>query len=76
LSRLGLDFVPSYGNFVMFRVADGKALNLALLKSGVIARPLGGYGLPNWVRVTIGLESENARFLASLKSALNKNEAA
>ncbi len=71
LKSLGLPFVPSYGNFVMFGVRDGKALNLALLKSGVIARPLGGYGLPNWLRVTIGLESENARFLASLKSALN-----
>lgn len=70
LQRLRLSFVPSYGNFVTFNVADGKAVNLALLKSGVIARPLGGYGLPNWLRVTIGLESENARFLDSLKSAL------
>ena len=70
LKRFGLRFVPSYGNFVMFNVPDGKALNLALLKSGVIARPLAGYGLPDWVRVTIGLESENERFLTSLKAAI------
>lgn len=70
LKRLGLRFVPSFGNFVMFNVPDGKALNLALLKSGVIARPLGGYGLPDWVRVTIGLESENERFLTRLKAAI------
>jgi histidinol-phosphate aminotransferase len=36
----------------------------------VIVRPIGGYGLPDWLRVTIGLESENARFLASLKAAV------
>jgi histidinol-phosphate aminotransferase len=76
LKSLGLEFVPSFGNFVMFRVRDGNAVNQALLKAGVIVRPLGGYGLPQWIRVTIGLEAENARFLASLKAALNENEAA
>ncbi len=67
---LGLEFIPSYGNFVTVKVGDAKAVNTALLKSGVIVRPIAGYGLPEWLRVSIGLEAENARFLASLKKAI------
>jgi histidinol-phosphate aminotransferase len=70
LTSLGLEYIPSYGNFVTFKVRDAKAVNLALLKAGVIVRPIAGYGLPDWLRVTIGLASENARFLASLKAAV------
>lgn len=70
LKNLGIEFIPSYGNFVTFKVSDAKAVNLALLKSGVIVRPIAGYGLPDWLRVSIGLESENARFLSSLKLAI------
>jgi histidinol-phosphate aminotransferase len=71
-AQLGLETIPSYGNFVTVKVGDAQAVNLALLKAGVIVRPVAGYGMPQWLRVTIGLESENARFLASLKSALGK----
>ena len=70
LKLLGLEFIPSHGNFVTVKVGDAKAVNNALLKSGVIVRPIAGYGLPEWLRVTIGLESENARFLSSLKLAI------
>ena len=70
LKALGLEFIPSYGNFVTVKVGDAKAVNTALLKSGVIVRPIAGYGLPAWLRVTVGLETENARFLSSLKSAI------
>jgi histidinol-phosphate aminotransferase len=70
LTQLGLDYIPSHGNFVTFRVKDAKGVNLVLLKAGVIVRPIAGYGLPDWLRVTIGTESENARFLASLKAAI------
>jgi histidinol-phosphate aminotransferase len=76
LITLGLEFIPSYGNFVTFKVRDAKSVNTALLKAGVIVRPIAGYGLPDWLRVSIGLESENARFLSSLQHALNVNEAA
>lgn len=69
--KLGLEYIPSYGNFVTFRVSDAKAVNTALLKSGVIVRPIAGYGLPDWLRVSIGLASENARFLSSLTQALH-----
>ena len=70
LKRLGLEHIPSHGNFVTFAVGDGAAVNQKLLKQGVIVRPIGGYGLPNHLRVTIGLETENARFLAALETSL------
>ena len=70
IKALGLEFIPSYGNFVTVKVGDAKTVNLALLKAGVIVRPIAGYGLPEWLRVTVGLESENARFLSSLKQAI------
>ncbi|MDP2793940.1 MAG: histidinol-phosphate transaminase [Sulfurisoma sp.] len=70
LKRLGLEHIPSHGNFVTFAVADGAAVNQKLLKQGVIVRPIGGYGLPNHLRVTIGLETENARFLEALERSL------
>ena len=67
---LGLDWIPSAGNFVTFTVGDGAAVNAALLGQGVIVRPIGGYGMPEWLRVSIGLESENARFLEVLPDCL------
>ena len=69
LKRLGLEHIPSHGNFVTFRAGDGAAVNQKLLKQGVIVRPIGGYGLPEWLRVTIGSETENARFLEALEKA-------
>jgi histidinol-phosphate aminotransferase len=72
--EMGLEYVPSYGNFVLVRVGDddqaGARVNLALLKQGVIVRPVGNYGLPQWLRISIGLPQENAVFLAALKKAL------
>ena len=70
LKRLGLEHIPSHGNFVTFRAGDGAGVNQKLLKQGVIVRPIGGYGLPEWLRVTIGTEPENARFLEALARAL------
>ena len=68
--RLGLDWIPSAGNFVTFKVGDGAGVNQRLLRQGVIVRPIAGYGMPEWLRVSIGLESENARFLEALPDAL------
>ena len=70
LKRLGLEHIPSHGNFVTVAVGDGAAINRGLLRQGVIVRPLGGYGMPNHLRVTIGLDRENERFLAALENAL------
>jgi histidinol-phosphate aminotransferase len=70
LKRLGLGFIPSYGNFVSFEVKDAAGVFNRLLRAGIIVRPVASYGMPRHLRVTIGLESENARFLASLENAL------
>ena len=65
--RFGFDFIPSYGNFVVFRAGDAASVNEKLLKQGVIVRPIAGYGMPEWLRVTIGTEAENRRFLEALE---------
>ena len=71
LRRLGIEYIPSYGNFLSFRVrGDVKAINENLLKQGVIVRPIGIYEMPEHLRVTIGLESENQKFLSALETAL------
>lgn len=70
LEGKGLGYIPSFGNFVTFRAGDGAAVNRKLLEQGVIVRPIGGYGLPEWLRVTIGTEPENTRFLEALDQAL------
>ncbi|MHA6891632.1 histidinol-phosphate transaminase [Ralstonia pseudosolanacearum] len=79
-ARLGLEYVPSSANFVLVRVGDdadaGARVNLALLKQGVIVRPVGNYGLPQWLRISIGLPEENAVCIAALESALAQAEAA
>src|SRR5690606_39995486 len=69
-ARLGLSFVPSYGNFVLIRVGDAARVNLELLKRGIIVRPVAGDGLPEWLRISIGLPEENARFLQALADIL------
>lgn len=68
--KLGLSFIPSYGNFVTFHCGDGAALNRFLLERGVIVRPLASYGLPDSLRVSIGLPEENARFIEVLTEAM------
>lgn len=70
LEKHGLEHIPSCGNFVTFRAGDAAAVNQKLLKQGVIVRPIAGYGLPEWLRVTIGTEAENARFIEALAKAL------
>jgi histidinol-phosphate aminotransferase len=70
LKRLGLEHIPSHGNFVTFEVADAAAVNGKLLKQGVIVRPIGGYGMPDHLRVTIGLEAENRAFLDALQKSI------
>ncbi|MDP2811575.1 MAG: histidinol-phosphate transaminase [Rhodocyclaceae bacterium] len=70
VKRIGLEHIPSHGNFVSVKVSDGGTANRKLLARGVIVRPMGGYGLPDHLRVTIGLPQENARFLEAMEQAL------
>lgn len=69
LKKLGFEHIPSHGNFITFNAGDGAGVNQRLLQQGIIVRPIGGYGLPAWLRVTIGTDTENARFLEALEKA-------
>lgn len=68
---LGLTYVPSYGNFVLVKVGNAASVNLELLKRGIIVRPVVGDGLPEWLRVTIGLPAENQAFISALTDILS-----
>ncbi len=69
--RLGLRFIPSVGNFVTVDVARSAGeVDAALLREGVITRPVENYGLRNCLRISVGLEFENARFLEALEKVL------
>ena len=69
---LGLGFVKSHANFIMVEMDDENALsiNQALLEQGVIVRPLVGYGLPTWLRITVGVAEDNMRLIDTLRSIL------
>ena len=69
--KLGLAWIPSHGNFVSLRVGNAQEVYQKLLRRGVIVRPIGSYGMPRHLRVTVGLASENGRFLDALASILS-----
>jgi histidinol-phosphate aminotransferase len=69
-NKLGLEYIPSFANFVSFAVKNAGEVNQKLLKKGVIVRPIANYGMPDYLRVSIGLYSENARFLEVLEQIL------
>jgi histidinol-phosphate aminotransferase len=62
--RLGLEQVPSVANFILVKVGDGLGWFTALQSRGMIVRPLQPYGLPEWLRVTVGTREQNERLLA------------
>jgi histidinol-phosphate aminotransferase len=67
LDQLGVPYIPSGGNFLCVDLRRPAAPTYdALLRLGVIVRPIAGYGMPNHLRVTVGLHEENARFLDAL----------
>ena len=72
--EMGLTYLPSAGNFVLVKVGDeadsGAKVNLALLKRGIIVRPVANYGLPQWLRISIGLPEENAAFIDAMRAIL------
>jgi len=72
--KLGLEFVPSAANFVLVRVGDGQRVFNEMQKQGVIARPMSGYQLPEWIRISIGTSKENTRCLETLQLALGKTK--
>ncbi|OGA20058.1 MAG: hypothetical protein A3H34_05580 [Betaproteobacteria bacterium RIFCSPLOWO2_02_FULL_67_19] len=71
--QLGLDWIASHGNFITIRVGRAMEVYKRLLRRGVIVRPVGGgYELPEHLRVTVGTEAENGKFLAALGASLKE----
>ena len=68
--ELKLEYVPSRANFILVRVGDGAKVFEAMQRQGVITRPMGGYQLPEWIRISIGTPAENDRCLNVLKGIL------
>ncbi|WP_203301007.1 histidinol-phosphate transaminase [Marinobacter sediminum] len=70
--RLGLEYIPSAANFVAVDVGDrAQDIYQALLAKGVIVRPVGGYGMPRHLRVSVGLAEENQQFIEALEQSLS-----
>ena len=70
--QLGVKFVPSSANFLLLHVGDGARVCGELQKLGVITRPMGGYQLPEYLRISIGTPAENERCLAALRKVLGR----
>lgn len=69
---LGLEYIPSFGNFLTIRVGKAGDVYKRLLRRGVIVRPVSGYELPEHLRVTVGTTAENELFLAALGASLKE----
>lgn len=69
---LGLRYVPSAGNFILVHVGDGQRVFNEMQKLGVIVRPMGGYQLGEWIRISVGTPNENERCIEALKRVLGK----
>jgi len=74
--ELKLKFIPSAANFILVHVGDGQRVFAELQKLGIIVRPMAGYQMPDWIRISVGTPSENARCLAGLKKVLELSERA
>lgn len=70
LTARGLEFVPSYANFLLIKTGEGDRVFKDMLKQGVIVRAMSSYKLPEWVRISIGTEAQNHRCLEVLDSVL------
>ena len=68
--KLNLDFIPTFGNFISFKVDKAPQIYEALLKAGVIVRPVANYEMPDYLRVSIGLKEENERFIQALETII------
>jgi len=66
----GLEFVPSFANFILVKTGDGRKMFAELQTRKVIVRPMNGYGLPDWIRITIGTPEQNEAVLAALRDVL------
>lgn len=68
--RMELEFVPGQGNFLLVKVGDGVAVFDALQRRGLITRPVKPYGLPEWLRISVGTADQNRRLLDALEAVI------
>ena len=68
IKAMGFEYVPTHANFFLIKVGKGKEVYDALLKQGVIVRPMASYGLGKYIRVTVGTPEENKRFVNAMKN--------
>lgn len=73
LQERGIEFIPSFANFLLIKTGDGDSLFREMLKQGVIIRAMSSYKLPDWVRISIGTDAQNRRCLAVMDSILSLN---
>ncbi|MEM6912193.1 MAG: histidinol-phosphate transaminase [Verrucomicrobiota bacterium] len=69
-AEMGLEFIPSFANFVLVKVGDGEAVFREMMARGIILRAMASYKLPEWVRISIGTPSQNERCLEELQAVL------
>jgi histidinol-phosphate aminotransferase len=70
LAEMKIQFVPGVANFLMVNVGDGLAVFDQLLRRNIIVRPLNGYGLPEWIRISVGTMQENEKCIAALRKVI------
>ena len=73
IEKLGFICMPTQTNFFLIKVGDGARIYKNLLRKGVIVRPMGGYGLNEYIRVTVGLPEENKRFINTFKEVIGNS---
>jgi histidinol-phosphate aminotransferase len=71
-AAMGLEFIPSYANFVLVKVGDGNAVFKAMMQQGIIIRAMAAYKLPEWVRISVGTMPQNQRCIQVLKTVLGQ----
>jgi histidinol-phosphate aminotransferase len=74
LTAMGLEFVPSSANFILARVGQGSKVFEELQRRGIITRPMGGYDLPEWIRISIGTPAENNRCARALREIIRAGQ--
>ena len=67
-AAMGLEYVPSVANFVLVNVGDGNAVFQAMLRKGIILRAMASYGLPEWIRISVGTMEQNRRCIEELRA--------
>jgi len=71
LEELGCRVMPSETNFILIDIdRDAKMVYEKMLREGIIVRAMTAYGLPNYIRITIGLPEENLRCIKALQKVL------